>query len=89
MQYSNDIVDSLLHESYSNKHLENRLKSYVKIEKILMDDVPIVPLLNDYEDVLYKKSLNNVMFNRIGIVGLDLSKVQINIDARQKHLAHL
>lgn len=88
-QYSNNIVDSLLTECYSNRHLENRLKSYVKIEKILMDDVPIVPLLNDYEDIVFKRSLNNVMFNRIGIVGLDLSKVQINIETHQKLLARL
>lgn len=89
MQYSNALVDSLLYESYSNKHLEDRLRSYVKIEKILMDDVPIVPLLNDYEEIIFRKSLGNVMFNRIGIVGLDLSAIHVNIEKHKQTLAYL
>lgn len=89
IQYSNDLVDSLLNKSYLNKHLDDRLRSYVKIEKILMEDVPIVPLLNDYEEIIYRKSLNNVVFNRIGIVGLDLSKIQIKIETQKNILASI
>jgi ABC-type transport system substrate-binding protein len=89
IRYSNNLVDSLLNTSYSNKHLDDRLRAYVKIEKILMDDVPIVPLLNDYEEIIYRKSLNNVMFNRIGIVGLDLSKIQINVETHHNILAQI
>lgn len=89
MQYSNAVVDSLLYQSYSNKHLDDRLRSYVKIEKILMDDVPIVPLLNDYEEIIFRKSLRNVTFNRIGIVGLDLSAIHVNVETHKQTLAYL
>jgi len=89
MSYSSAVVDSLLNESYSEEHLEHRLRTYVKIESILMSDAPIVPLMNDFEEIVFRKSLKNVVFNRIGIVGLDLSKIRVNRTAHQKYLAQI
>lgn len=89
MAYSNAAVDSLLNETYSDEHLEHRLRTYVKIESIVMDDAPIVPLMNDFEEIIFRKSLRNVVFNRIGIVGLDLSKIRVNRAVHQKYLAQL
>lgn len=83
MQYSNPEVDSMLEESYSNSHLDERLRTYVRIEKFLMDDAPIVPLMNDLEEVVYRVVLENVVLNRLGIVGLELSKIRLN----EKYLA--
>jgi len=83
MQYSNPIVDSMLKEAYSDRHLDERLRTYVKIEKFLMDDAPIVPLMNDFEEVVYRVSLENVVLNRLGIVGLELAKIRLN----EKYLA--
>jgi peptide/nickel transport system substrate-binding protein len=78
MKYSNPTVDSMLEESYSNSHLDERLRTYVKIEKLLTDDAPIVPLMNDFDTVIYNVSLENVVLNRLGIVGLELSKIRLN-----------
>lgn len=84
MNYSNPTIDSMLEESYSNSHLDERLRTYVKIEKLLTDDAPIVPLMNDFEEVIYNVSLENVMLNRLGIVGLELSNIRVN----DKFFAH-
>lgn len=87
MNYSNDVVDSLLQECYSNQHIEERLRTYVKIEKLLMQDAPIVPLMNDYEKIVFRKALKNVMFNRLGIVGLDLSQIRVDEEIYYQQLA--
>lgn len=89
MGYSNPVVDSLLNECYSNQHIEDRLRTYVKIEKILMEDAPIVPLINDYEKIVFRRSLRNVMFNRLGIVGLELSRIRVLNEADQPNIARL
>jgi ABC-type oligopeptide transport system substrate-binding subunit len=86
MGYSNAVVDSLLAESYSSQHLEKRLQTYMEIERILMEDVPIVALMNDYEKIIFRNSLKNVMFNRLGIVGLDLSKIRVQKENHQENL---
>ena len=86
MGYSNAVVDSLLAESYSSQHLEKRLQTYIEIERILMEDVPIVALMNDYEKIIFRNSLKNVMFNRLGIVGLDLSKIRVQKENDQGNL---
>lgn len=79
-QYSNPLIDSLLEESHENSQLSSRFQSYVEVEKILMDDAPIIPLLNEMDILVYRSTLKDVIMNRIGIVGLDLSRIRVTED---------
>jgi ABC-type transport system substrate-binding protein len=89
MQYSNPTVDSLLKISYSSSHIYERLRNYVIMEGLLIEDAPMVPLINNLEYILYRKNLEGISINRLGIVSLELSKIHINQGASKNFISHV
>jgi len=88
MQYSNPTVDSLLKISYSSSQLSQRLRNYVVIEGLLIEDAPIVPLINNLEYIIYRKNLEGISINRLGVVSLELSRINLTQSASENFISH-
>lgn len=73
--YSNPEVDRLLDEAASEQQESRRWELYQRVEQIILNDMPIIPLYHDVEHVLVKPYVKGLVVTPMGI--LDLSRVEL------------
>lgn len=73
--YGNPLVGNLLHASESEKSWSKRIKIFQQIEKILLDDVPVIPLYSRQNRVAVQPYVRGVAVPRLGMYYLDARKI--------------
>jgi ABC-type transport system substrate-binding protein len=73
--YDNPSVADLLHASESEKSWSRRIRIFQQIEKILLDDVPVIPIYSRQNRVALQPYVRGVAVPRLGMYYLDARKI--------------
>ncbi len=66
--YSNPEVDELILRARKIRNREERIMLYHKIEDIILDDAPIIPLNHTYKYIIYQPSVHNQTISPMNVI---------------------
>ncbi|OGP58230.1 MAG: hypothetical protein A2162_00840, partial [Deltaproteobacteria bacterium RBG_13_52_11b] len=73
--YQNPLVDRLLEEAKREKDYLKRMETYRKIEGIILEDAPIVPLVNHLLQLIYQPYVRGIQVNALGGPYVPMKKI--------------
>ena len=73
--YVNSAIEDLLHAGESEKSWSRRIKIFQHIEKILLSDVPAIPIYTQQNRVATQPHVRGVAVPRLGMYYLDAKKI--------------
>jgi len=73
--YENEKMESLLRAADGEKGWANRIKIFQRIEKILLEDTPAVPLFTQQNRIAVQPYVRGVAVPRLGMYYLDTKKI--------------
>jgi oligopeptide transport system substrate-binding protein len=76
--YANREIDGLLKEAEAEKSWTRRIKLFHRIEKILLEDVPAVPLYSQQNRVAMQPYVRGVAVPPLGLYYLEARKIWLN-----------
>ena len=79
-RYKNPEVDALLDEAWTETSYSARNKLYHKIEAILLQDAPVIPLYYDNLAYLVRSEVNGFSISPMGAAYLQLNQVWLSED---------
>src|SRR4030042_219925 len=73
--YHNPKVDLLLDQAKAEKDYLKRMEMYRKIEEIIMDDAPIIPMVNHLFQMVYQPYVRGIEVNALGGPYVPMKKI--------------
>jgi oligopeptide transport system substrate-binding protein len=73
--YHNPKVDLLLDQARTERDYMRRMEMYRKIEEIIMDDAPIVPMVNNLFQMVYQPYVKGIEVNALGGPYIPMKKI--------------
>ena len=73
--YHNPKVDRLLDEAKTERDYLKRMEMYRKIEEIVLEDAPIVPMVNHLLQMVYQSYVRGVEVNALGSPYIPMKKI--------------
>lgn len=83
--YANNEVDSLLELARFEENSSRRNEYYTRAEQIIIQDVPIRPVLYYRDFIFYKDYIQGALLSRLGIASLELDKISVDQELYQRH----
>ncbi|MGQ9619301.1 MAG: ABC transporter substrate-binding protein [Candidatus Aminicenantia bacterium] len=75
--YSNKNVDRLLMDVLKENNYSKRINLYQEIEKIIYEDVPIIPLFTDNNVFIVRKNIEGFKISYNSLIDTDFKKVRL------------
>jgi oligopeptide transport system substrate-binding protein len=73
--YANEAVDELLGAARNERDVQRRVDLYRKVEQIVLDDAPVLPVWHYIYERLFKPSVKSVEVNSLGDPYIPLRKI--------------
>jgi oligopeptide transport system substrate-binding protein len=73
--YHNPVVDRLLDQARAERDYLKRMAMYRKIEKMILEDAPIVPMINHLFQMVYQPYVKGVEVNALGGPYIPMKKI--------------
>jgi peptide/nickel transport system substrate-binding protein/oligopeptide transport system substrate-binding protein len=80
MAYNNSEVDRLLGKARTERDYLERMELYRKIEEIILEDAPIVPMVNHLFQMVYQPFVKGVELNALGGPYIPMKKIWLKKD---------
>jgi oligopeptide transport system substrate-binding protein len=74
-RYANPAVDALLAEARAERELARRVDLYRKVERLVLDDAPVIPILHHTYERLFQPYVRSVEVNGLGDPYIPLRKI--------------
>lgn len=74
-RYSNPVVDDLLIRARNTADLQRRIDLYRKVEQLVVDDAPIIPILHHTYERLFQPYVKSIEVNGLGDPYIPLRKI--------------
>jgi ABC-type transport system substrate-binding protein len=78
MAYTNREVDQLIDKARTERDYLKRMELYRKVEKIILEDAPIVPMVNHLYQVVVQPYVRGLELNALGGPYIPMKKVWLN-----------
>jgi peptide/nickel transport system substrate-binding protein/oligopeptide transport system substrate-binding protein len=78
--YHNPNVDLLLDQARTERDYLKRMELYRKIEEIVMDDAPIIPMVNHLFQMVYQPYVRGIEVNALGGPYIPMKKIWLKKD---------
>jgi ABC-type transport system substrate-binding protein len=75
MAYYNEEVDRLLDKAKTERDYLKRMGMYRKVEEIVLDDAPIVPMVNNLFQMVYQPYVRGVEVSALGGPYIPMRKI--------------
>ena len=75
MAYHNPEVDRLLDRARTERDYLKRMEMYRKIEEIVLEDAPIVPMVNHLFQMVYQPYVRGIEVNALGGPYIPMKKI--------------
>jgi ABC-type transport system substrate-binding protein len=75
LAYHNPEVDRLLDKARAERDYLKRMEMYRKIEEIVLDDAPIVPMVNHLFQMVYQSYVRGVEVSALGGPYIPMKKI--------------
>jgi oligopeptide transport system substrate-binding protein len=73
--YQNPKVDHLLDKAKAERAYLKRMEMYRKIEKMVLEDAPIVPMVNHLLQLVYQPYVRGIEVNALGVPYIPMKKI--------------
>ena len=80
MNYNNPEVDRLLDKAKTERDYLKRMEMYRKIEGIVLEDAPIVPMVNNLFQMAYQSYVRGIEVNALGGPYIPMKKIWLKRD---------
>ena len=80
MNYNNPEVDRLLDKAKTERDYLKRMELYRKAEDIILEDAPIVPMVNNLFQMAYQPYVRGIEVNALGGPYIPMKKIWLKRD---------